>query len=81
MPEKHKDTIAKKNWPASATLWRDQRVTVTGRRGLPRLLRGGEAAGARRAPLPPNSGRDLVQRDAVLALLHDARPDLIIHPR
>ena len=50
------------------------------RRGrLPRLLRGGEAAGARRAPLPPNSGGDLAQREAVLALLHDARPDLIIH--
>ena len=66
-------------WPNNATFWRNQRVTVTGRRRVPRLLCSGETAGAGSAPLPPNSGGDLVQRDAVLALLHDARPDLIIH--
>ena len=37
------------------------------------------AHGAAHIFIPRRQDYDLVQRDAVLALLHDARPDLIIH--
>ena len=65
------------SWPNNATFWRNQRVTVTGGAGFlgSFVVEKLRAHGA--APLPPNSGGDLVQREAALALLHDARPDLI----
>ncbi len=70
-----------KHWPDSRTFWRDKRVTVTGGGGflggfVVEKLR---ERGATEICVPRKRDYDLVQREAVLALLHDARPDLIIH--
>ena len=69
------------DWPNNATFWRDQRVTVIGGAGflgsfVAETLR---AHGAPHIFIPRRQDYDLVQREAVLALLHDARPNLIIH--
>lgn len=68
-------------WPNSHTFWRDKRVTVTGGSGflgsfvVDKLRERGTAG----IFVPRKRDYDLVQRDAVLQLLADARPDLIIH--
>ena len=68
-------------WPDSQTFWREKRVTVTGGSGflggcVVEKLR---ERGATEICVPRKRDYDLVQREAVLALLHDARPHLIIH--
>ena len=67
------------DWPNNATFWQDKRVTVTGGAGFLGSFVVEKLRERGAAPLPPNSGGDLVQREAALTLLHDARPDLIIH--
>ena len=71
------------SWPNNATFWRDKRVTVTGGAGFlgSFVVAKLRERGAAHISIPRRQDYDLVQRDAVLALLHDARPDLIIHPR
>ena len=69
------------SWPNNATFWRDQRVTVTGGAGFlgSFVVEKLRERGAAHISIPRRQDYDLVQREAVLALLHDARPDLIIH--
>ena len=71
------------SWPNNTTFWRDQRVTVTGGAGFlgSFVVEKLRERGAAHIFILRRQDYDLVQRDAVLALLHDARPDLIIHPR
>ncbi|MFZ2616516.1 MAG: NAD-dependent epimerase/dehydratase family protein [Anaerolineae bacterium] len=70
-----------RTWPNSHTFWRNQRVTVTGGAGFlgSFVVEKLRERGAAHIFIPRRQDYDLVQRDAVLALLHDARPDLIIH--
>jgi len=70
-----------KEWPGSQAFWRDKRVVITGGAGflgsfvVEALQRRGPAA----IIVPRKAEYDLVWREAVLDLLNDARPDLIIH--
>lgn len=69
------------NWPDPMQFWRNKRVTVTGGAGflgsfVVETLRD---RGATEICVPHKQDYDLVQREAVLDLLHDVRPDLIIH--
>ena len=69
------------SWPDPNQFWRDKRVTVTGGAGflgsfVAETLR---ARGATEIYVPRKQDYDLVHREAVLELLHDARSDLIIH--
>ena len=68
-------------WPDSKTFWRDKRVTVTGGAGFlgSFVVEKLRVRGAGDIFVPRKRDYDLVQREAVLELLHDARPDLIIH--
>jgi GDP-L-fucose synthase len=65
---------------AMDSFWHDKRVVVTGGAGflgsfvVERL----EAAGAK-VVVPRSAEYDLVQRSACARLLHDARPDMVIH--
>ncbi|MGB2773096.1 MAG: NAD-dependent epimerase/dehydratase family protein [Anaerolineae bacterium] len=69
------------SWPNNATFWRNQRVTVTGGAGFlgSFVVEKLRERGAADISIPRREDYDLVQHEAVLALLHDARPDLIIH--
>ena len=69
------------SWPNNATFWRDKRVTVTGGAGFlgSFVVEKLRERGAAHISIPRRQDYDLVQQEAVLALLHDARPDLIIH--
>ena len=76
-------------WPDSKEFWRDKRVTVAGGAGflgsfVVEKLRERSAAEIcvpRKRDYDPSTllRAGLVQREAVLEVLHDARPDLIIH--
>jgi GDP-L-fucose synthase len=72
--------LDKRNWPEREAFWNDRRVTVTGGAGflgsfvVARLQQFGA-----NVFVPRHRDYDLVQLDAVRALLADARPDLIIH--
>ena len=68
-------------WPDSRTFWQDKRVTVTSGDGFLGCFVVEELRerGATEIFVPHKRDYDLVQREAVLALLHDARPHLIIH--
>ena len=69
------------SWPDSQTFWRDKRVCVTGGAGflgsfvVDRL----HQRGAAEVIVPRKAQYDLREKEAVLALLHDTRPDYIIH--
>ena len=68
-------------WPASQSFWHGRRVLVTGGAGflggfVVEKLR---ARGAAEVVAPRSRAYNLVDHEAVLRLLHDARPDLIIH--
>ena len=69
------------SWPNNATFWRNKRVTVTGGAGFlgSFVVEKLRERGAAHIFIPRRQDYDLVQREAVLTLLHDARPDLIIH--
>ncbi len=68
-------------WPDSNEFWRDKRVTVTGGAGFlgSFVVEKLQERGASDIFVPRKRDYDLVQREAVLEMLHDARPDLIIH--
>ncbi|MBX3052989.1 MAG: NAD-dependent epimerase/dehydratase family protein [Caldilineaceae bacterium] len=68
-------------WPDSKEFWRDKRVTVTGGAGFlgSFVVEKLRERGAADIFVPRKRDYDLVQREAVLELLHDARPALIIH--
>lgn len=68
-------------WPDSNEFWRDKRVTVTGGAGFlgSFVVDKLRDRGAADIFVPRKRDYDLVQREAVLEMLHDARPDLIIH--
>ena len=68
-------------WPDSKEFWRDKRVTVTGGAGFlgSFVVEKLRERGAADIFVPRKQNYDLVQREAVLEMLHDARPDLIIH--
>ena len=68
-------------WPNSTEFWRDKRVTVTGGAGFlgSFVVDKLRERGAGDIFIPHKRDYDLVQREAVLELLHDARPDPIIH--
>lgn len=68
-------------WPESNEFWRDKRVTVTGGAGFlgSFVVEKLRERGAADIFVPRKRDYDLVQREAVLEMLHDARPDLIIH--
>jgi GDP-L-fucose synthase len=68
-------------WPDSQEFWRDKRVTVTGGAGFlgSFVVEKLRERGAADIFVPRKQDYDLVQREAVLEMLHDARPDLIIH--
>ncbi|MFZ1240574.1 MAG: NAD-dependent epimerase/dehydratase family protein, partial [Anaerolineae bacterium] len=70
-----------RTWPNSHTFWRNQRVTVTGGAGFlgSFVVEKLRERGAAHIFIPRRQDYDLVQREAALTLLHDARPDLIIH--
>ncbi|MCB0208881.1 MAG: GDP-L-fucose synthase [Anaerolineae bacterium] len=68
-------------WPNSQTFWRDKRVCVTGGAGflgsfvVDKLRR----RGAAEIIVPRKAQYDLREKEAILELLHDTRPNLIIH--
>jgi len=68
-------------WPDSFEFWRDKRVTVTGGAGFlgSFVVEKLRERGATDIFIPRKRDYDLVEKDAVLQLLADARPDLIIH--
>lgn len=68
-------------WPDSKEFWRDKRVTVTGGAGFlgSFVVDKLRERGATDIFVPRKRDYDLVQREAVLEMLHDGRPDLIIH--
>ena len=74
-------TNVQRNWPDSHEFWRDKRVTVTGGAGFlgSFVVEKLRARGATDICVPRKRDYDLVYREAVLDLLHDARPDPIIH--
>ncbi len=69
------------SWPDSTTFWRDKRVTITGGSGFlgSFVVEKLRERGAADICVPRKADYDLVQREAALQLLADARPDLIIH--
>lgn len=68
-------------WPDSKTFWLDKRVTVTGGAGFlgSFVVDKLRERGASEVFVPRKREYDLVQKEAVLDLLHDTRPDLIVH--
>jgi len=68
-------------WPDSFAFWRDKRVTVTGGAGFlgSFVVEKLRERGATEIFIPRKRDYDLVEKEAVLQLLADAKPDLIIH--
>lgn len=68
-------------WPDSKSFWQGKRVTVTGGAGFlgSFVVDKLKERGAADIFVPRKRDYDLVQREAILEMLHDARPDLIIH--
>ena len=68
-------------WPNSKQFWKDKRVVVTGGAGfLGRVVvEKLHARGAAEVFVPRSQTYDLRQLDAILRMLADARPNLIIH--
>lgn len=68
-------------WPDSKEFWQDKRVTVTGGAGFlgSFVVDKLRERGAADIFVPRKRDYDLVQKEAILEMLHDGRPDLIIH--
>jgi GDP-L-fucose synthase len=74
--DRRKDTMA-----ADVNFWRDRRVCVTGGAGFlgSFIIEKLNQRGVQDIFIPKIQDYDLVQREAILRLLDDARPDIIIH--
>ena len=70
-----------KLWPDSEKFWDNRRVCVTGGAGFlgSFVIKNLRAQGATEIFVPRKANYDLRQKEAILDLLTDARPDLIIH--
>ncbi|MBO9374988.1 MAG: NAD-dependent epimerase/dehydratase family protein, partial [Chloroflexus sp.] len=68
-------------WPDSHQFWQDKCVVVTGGAGFlgSYVVEKLHERGARRVVVPRSRVYDLRQREAIRQLLHDARPDIVIH--
>ncbi len=68
-------------WANSHTFWEDKRVTVTGGAGFlgQFVVRQLQDRGASAVFVPRSNDYDLRQHTAILDLLNDAKPDVIIH--
>ena len=68
-------------WPDSQAFWRNRRVCVTGGSGFlgSVVVDKLRQRGAKEIFVPRKEDYDLVQTDANVRLLDDARPDIIIH--
>jgi GDP-L-fucose synthase len=74
--DRRKDTMA-----ADVNFWRDRRVCVTGGAGFlgSFIIEKLNQRGVQDIFIPKIQDYDLVQHEAILRLLDDARPDIIIH--
>ena len=68
-------------WPNAQTFWRDKRVCVTGGAGFlgSFVVDKLRQRGAAEIIVPRQAQYDLREKEAILALLHDTRPELMIH--
>lgn len=69
------------NWPNSKTFWQDKRVCVTGGAGFlgSFVVDKLRERNAQDIFIPRSAQYDLVQKEAILDMLNDAKPDIIIH--
>ena len=69
------------NWPDSRTFWESRRVCVTGGAGFlgSFVVNKLQERGASDIFVPRRAQYDLVEKEAILQLLSDAKPDIIIH--
>lgn len=74
-------TNGQQNWPESASFWADRRVCVTGGAGFlgSFVVDKLKARGADDIIIPRKADYDLREQAAILDLLHETQPDLIIH--
>lgn len=68
-------------WPASEQFWRNRRVVVTGGAGFlgSFVVEKLQARGAAEVVVPRSRTYDLTQEAAIVQLLDDARPDIVLH--
>ncbi|GAB4429636.1 MAG: GDP-L-fucose synthase [Chloroflexi bacterium OHK40] len=69
------------SWPASEQFWRNRRVVVTGGAGFlgSFVVEKLQARGAAEVVVPRSRTYDLTQEAAIVQLLDDARPDIVLH--
>ena len=81
LPSVKEPPMTNQAWPDSFAFWRDKRVTVTGGAGFlgSFVVEKLRERGATEIFIPRKRDYDLVEKEVVLQLLADAKPDLIIH--